>query len=101
MSQVMKKGSGKEHEVCRTTPFRRVASTARKKVSMGPAQRRRRCQTIGRHCSLRSLGLPIVARVELSSKLGVDRINHVPNFITVLRIIFSAGLLFIKPLSTA
>lgn len=32
--------------------------------------------------------------------MGVDRINHVPNLITALRIIFSAGLLFAKPLST-
>jgi len=47
MSQVMKKGTGKEHEVCRTTPFRRVTSTAKKKGSEGPAQRRRRCLTLG------------------------------------------------------
>jgi Asp-tRNA(Asn)/Glu-tRNA(Gln) amidotransferase B subunit len=41
----MKKGSGKEHEVCHTTPFRRVASTVKEKGSEGPAQRRRRWQT--------------------------------------------------------
>jgi len=48
MSQVMKKGSGREHGVCRTTPFRRVASTARKKGFAGPAQGHREAETLSK-----------------------------------------------------